>query len=284
MLDPSTLVPAFKAVMAVKKALDTAELKRRVKYVEDAVAMIDGKIDAALLIDYHAAFDHLAAAQQAATEALRRDELNNARAAFVRLTHRPPTRPATAGGRVLTHAELVALGHLGNFHYFVLRDEPPLALAEAYLCAEKFPLLAIQNFPAGIFARDYAAALRAITQKARERLAAALVRHGQERDAYRERRRSYLREMAWKAPLAGGAILAGFAAALITPSMAARGVQYATGIMSGLGDQGVLPPLPPSFAHVDEEDSDTAALLAEVRADAAARRAALQRSPGARPT
>jgi hypothetical protein len=277
MIDPQTLMFAVKVVMALKKTLDVAELKRRMKRVEGAVEMIDRKIDETLLIDYRSAFDHLVAAQYATTEALRQSELSNARSNFVRLTHRPYTRPATVGGKELTHPQLVAIGHVGNFDYFLLQDDPRQALAEAYLCAEKFPLLAIENFPAEIFSRDYAAALRSISKQADDQHQAALKRHAETRAQYRERRKSYLLEMAWKAPLAGGAILAGLAAAAVVPSMAGRGVQYAAGIMSGMGDEGVLPPLSPSFVVVDLAKPAIAELMNEVKTDAAERLAVLQR-------
>lgn len=275
-IDPYTIKSAIEVALKVKQALDMIELKRRVTHVENAVKLIDGKLDLALLIDLRAAFDHLAAARQATNEELRRDELSNARASFVRLTHRPATRSATVDGRQLTHTQIVAVGHLGNFHYFVLRDDPRQALAEAYLCAEKFPLLAIEIFPAGIFARDFPAALREISLQTATEQGLARKRLAGDRVAYREQRRNYLLEMAWKAPLAGGAIVAGLAAAVVAPSMAARGVQYAVGIMSGMGNEGVVPPMPPSLGFVDLTAPRTAALMDEVRADAAERRAALR--------
>jgi hypothetical protein len=41
---------------------------------------------------------------------MRRAELDNARASFARLTHRPETGPVNAGSGQLTHEQLVALG------------------------------------------------------------------------------------------------------------------------------------------------------------------------------
>ncbi|MGW4213492.1 hypothetical protein ACWEIJ_36280 [Lentzea sp. NPDC004789] len=242
--------------------------------MENAAAMIDKRIDAVLLIDYHAAFDHLSAAQRAATEALRQSELNNARIAFVRLTNRPVKASASAGDKELTDEQLVALGHVGNFHYFVLQDDPKQALAEAYLCAEKFPLLAVKIFPMGIFSRDYTAALGKISERAADEQAAARTRHAEASARFRENRKRYLREMAWKAPLAGGALLAGFAAAVVFPPMASHGIQWASGIMSGTASEGLLPP---RLVVIDLAAPAISELMGEIKADAAQRLAALRR-------
>jgi hypothetical protein len=176
---------------------------------------------------------------------------------------------------MLTREQLVAIGHLGNFYYFLLSDDPRQALEQAYICATMFPLLAIEMFPPEIFSQDYHAELRSITRRDDESRATALELHDRAMAGYRNERRDYLLEMAWKLPLAGGAFLAGLAAATVSPPMAARGAQWATGIMAGTGSKGVLPPGRPRRMIVDLKKPETAALMRRISAEAAERRAAL---------
>ena len=271
------VLPAVKTVLTLKRTLDTAKLKRQVDQIEANVALLGTKLDQALLIDLKTAYDHLAASQQAANDDLRRAELNNARASFARLTHRPRTGPVATGSATLTHEQLVALGHLGNFHYFLLSDDARQALDQAYICAAMFPMLAIEMFPPEIFSHDYSAELRSITSRADERRAADLALHDRAMTSYRNERREYLLEMAWKLPLAGGALLAGLVGATVSPPMAGRGLQWATGIMAGTGSRGVVPPSRPSLVIVDLTEPETAALMRRIRAEADMRRSALQR-------
>jgi hypothetical protein len=276
-MDPASLQLAFKAALTLKRTIDTAKLKRQVKEIEDAVDLLGTRLDEALLIDLATAYDHLAASRRAANDDLRRAELNNARVSFNRLTRRPRTGPVAAGSEKLTHEQLVAIGHLGNFHYFLLSDDPRQALEQAYTCATMFPLLAIEMFPPEIFSRDYHAELRSITRRADERRAMALALHDRAMVDYRNERREYLREMAWKLPLAGGALLAGLVGATVSPPMAGRGLQWATGIMAGTGSKSVVPPGRPRLVIVDLEEPETNALMSRVSAEADQRHAVLQR-------
>jgi hypothetical protein len=108
------------------------------------VALLSTTLDGALLVDLYTAYDHLVASQRAANDDLRRAELGNARVSFARLTRRPRTGAVDAGSGKLTHEQLVAFGRLGNFHYFLLSDDPRQALEQAYTCATTFPMLAIK--------------------------------------------------------------------------------------------------------------------------------------------
>jgi hypothetical protein len=186
-MDPASLQLAFKAALTLKRTIDTAKLKRQVKEIEDAVDLLGTRLDEALLIDLATAYDHLAASRRAANDDLRRAELNNARVSFNRLTRRPRTGPVAAGSEKLTHEQLVAIGHLGNFHYFLLSDDPRQALEQAYTCATMFPLLAIEMFPPEIFSRDYHAELRSITRRADERRAMVASIYGKWRGSCRWR-------------------------------------------------------------------------------------------------
>jgi hypothetical protein len=276
-MDPYTLKVALNAVLAVKRTADAAKLKRQVRDIEDSVQLLGATLNQALVTDLLTAYDHLVASQRAANEGVRREELANARASFARLIRRPPTGPVAADSTELTHEQLVALGHQGSFYYFLLSDDPQQALEQAYSCATKFPLLAIRMFPCEIFTQDYNAALHAITERAATNRALALAAHRWAMEGYRQERRGYLLEMAWKMPLAAGAAIAGLAGAAVVPSMAGRGVQAAIGIMSGIGDRSVVPPSCPRSKIVDSAEPETAGLMSRISTEAAESLEALQR-------
>lgn len=54
-----------------------------------------------------------------------------------------------------TGSEAQALGHLGNYHYFIPRGQHREALREAYSCTEKFPALGVQVLPEDLFSKPY---------------------------------------------------------------------------------------------------------------------------------
>jgi hypothetical protein len=272
-MDPIIITKsALTAVLSLKRTLDTQKLKRQVKDIEDSVAKLGTTLERSLEIDLRTAYDHLAAAQVAANDDLRRAELDNARASFARLIHRPETRPVNTGSGQLTHEQLVALGHQGNFYYFLLYDDERQALEQAYICATKFPLLAIEMFPAGIFSHDYSADLRAIAERASESRNAALAQHKAAMAEHRQERRDYLKEMAWRLPLAGGAILVGLVGSVGAPQLAGRGVVHAAEIVSAAG----IPPGRPKLKIVDLTEPEAAALMSRISREATECRAALE--------
>jgi hypothetical protein len=170
----------------------------------------------------------------------------------------------------------VALGHQGNFYYFLLYDDARQALDQAYICATKFPLLAIEMFPGEIFSRDYSADLRAITERASESRRAALEQHKRALAEFRQERRDYLKEMAWRLPLAGAAILGGLAAGAVAPPLAGRGAVGAVQIVTGGRSEGI-PPWRPKLKIVDLTEPETAALMSQISREAAECRTALER-------
>jgi hypothetical protein len=261
----------------LKGALDAAELKRRLRNIEDTVESLGQYVEEVLLIDLRAAYKHLETAQRAANEELRRSELASARASFVRLAEHPSASVAVSGARTISNEQRAAFGHLGSFYYLLLLDDPRQALMEAYSCAERFPLLGIDHFPAAIFSGDYGARIEAIRRHAIREQELASAAYVQEMTGYRQERRGYAKEMAWKVPLAAGAFLAGLAGAVVSPSMAARGAQAAGGILAGTGSRSVVPPTRPRLATVNIEEPETKALMEQVRTEAAQRRAALER-------
>jgi len=267
---------AIKAVRMLKGAHDAAELKRRLRKIEDTIESLGEYIEEVLLIDLKVAYKHLETAQRAANEELRRSELASARASFVRLAEHPPASVAASGARPISKEQLAAFGHLGSFYYLLLLDDPRQALIEAYSCAERFPLLGIDYFPAEIFSRDFGATIEAIRRRAIREQELANAAYAQAMTGYRQERRGYAKEMAWKVPLAAGAFLAGLAGAVVSPSMAGRGAQAAVGILAGTGSHSV-PPTRPRLATVNLEEPETKALMDQVRTEAAQRRAALER-------
>lgn len=196
--------------------------------------------------------------------------MGHARGYFARLANR------SGGGRVkgtsgsLSGDEVCALGYLGNYHYFLIRGEPRQALIAAYHCTERFPALGVQLFPAQLFSGDYREAVLRSDARGEELTWA--------HQRARAERRSYGLDMAWRVPVAAGAVLAGLAGAAVSPPLAGHGVQWAMGIMAGR-DYGLLPPPRPSGQALREHAAQAERLLARASAEARERRLGLEASP-----
>jgi hypothetical protein len=127
-MDPATIATATKVVLDVKKALDTAALKDRIDEIGEAVHTIGRHLAETTIAEVRAGFSHLEVAVTISEPQLRSDELALARQAFDRLASRSGQDDVLNRYGAMTAAHVCALGHLGNYHYFLLRDQPQHAL------------------------------------------------------------------------------------------------------------------------------------------------------------
>ena len=233
-----TVMTALKIVTVLKARYDAKQLRDQIKAIESTVTALDLRIEEVLAIDVKVAFAHLETASKATSDEFRRSELSLARASFVRMTERPIGSSARPGQHELSAEQVAAMGHAGNYSYFLLNEEPRLALQEAYRCTERFPALGVQLFPVEIFSRDYRTVGRAIVTRTENR---DLKREGHQRALYAHKsdRSNYIREMAWKVPLAGGAFLGYLALGAVSPGLAGQAPMRAYGILVGTGNRGV---------------------------------------------
>lgn len=236
-MDPIVTV-ALKAVIAIKAHYDAKQLRDQIKGIESTVNALGRRIDEVLTVDVKAAFGHLETASLATSDRLRHTELMLARGSFMRMTERPTESLSRPGHNELSAQRVAAIGHAGNYNYFLLNDEPRLALLEAYRCTERFPALGVQLFPVEIFSRDYRAAGRAMVAReaGRDRRRAG---HREALAQHETSRAEYYREMAWKVPLAGAVFLGFLAAGAVAPPLAGQAGVRAAGILAGTGNRSI---------------------------------------------
>jgi hypothetical protein len=234
-MEPTSLGIALKAVAEVRKTLDAAALRARLENLERQVTDIGRHLSDVVIADLRAGFRHLETAATASDGAFRRDELNHARGLFARLAERSSQDPLVDRFGQISAEQVVALSHFGNYHYFLLRDQREHALLEAYRCAERFPALGVRLLPAALFSRDFRGDVPSIAT--RDEFQAV---YNNDLASHRQERRRYGLEMAWRLPAAAGYVLGGLAASAVNPSMAARGMQAAVGILA-TSERGLLP-------------------------------------------
>ena len=272
---------ALNTLGALKRAYDAKKLREQIEQIESTVEALGTRIEEILAINVKAAFRHLEAAEMAVNEDIRRSELMLARASFVSMAERPTASLAHPGEQDLSAEQVAAIGHAGNFSYFMLNGELRLALLEAYRCTERFPALGVQLFPVGIFSRDYSATGRAMVARraGRDR---ARANHQVALAAHKANKSAYYREMAWKVPTAAAVFLGFLAAGAVSPPLAGQAGVRAAGILAGTGDRAVtdIPGLQPKLNYglnaIDPPDE--VALMRRASAESARHRAALERS------
>jgi hypothetical protein len=260
-MEPASISFLLKVASDAKRALDMAALKARIDRVDQGVDAIGRHLEENVLAELRSAFSHLEVAVAVSDTTLSHDELSHARQAFNRLAERRPRADdlvRTHGS--LTAAHVSALGHFGNYHYFLLRDQPDQALIAAYRCTEQFPALGVSLFPVKLFSRNY----RDVVSMTPEEIHASYARA---QACHVEERRRYGRDMAWRLPAAAGAFVAGLAGSWFNPSLAAKGLQGATGLLMSNKD-GLLPPSGPSRAHYLALAANAEKKLAPVAAEA----------------
>jgi hypothetical protein len=271
-MEPVSITAVAKLVLDVKKTLDTAALRARVDEIGAAVDALGRHLAETTIAEARSGFSHLEVAVTVTDPQLRSDELAFARQAFNRLASRSADGDDLVDRyAAMSAAHVCALGDLGNYHYFLLRDQPEQALISAYRCTERFPALGVRVLPVGLFSRDWRPVVPDHTQTPqmlRSSFRAAVAEHAAQRRAYRL-------DMAWRVPAAAGAVLAGLVGATVSPPMAARGAQWAAGILA-TNEQGLLPSRGPSEgAYLERADAAQKQLDPVVR-EARQRRLAVQ--------
>jgi hypothetical protein len=237
-VEPTTISFLLKVANDARKALDTAALKARVDRIDQGVGAIGRHLEENVLAELRSAFSHLEVAVSVADTTLSHDELSYARQAFNRLAERRPGSDGLLSAHdSLIAAHVSALGHFGNYHYFLLRGQPDHALIAAYQCTEQFPALGVSLFPVELFSRDYRNVVSMAPEEIRASYAQARARHVADRSSYGQ-------DMAWRLPAAAGAFVAGLAGSWFNPALAVRGAQAATGLLV-TNKHGLLPPSGP---------------------------------------
>jgi hypothetical protein len=259
-VDPATIIFLLEVANDAKKALEGATVEAKVDHIDRTVDTIGRHLEENVLAELRSAFTHLEAARTITDPTLSHEELGYARQAFNRLAQRSGADPLLGAHGSLLSAHVSALGHLGNYYYFLLRDQPAHALIAAYQCTERFPALGVSLFPVELFSRDYRDEVPSAPEEIRAEYGHAQVR-------YQEHRRRYGRDMVWRLPAAAGAFVAGLAGSALNPSLAARGAQWATGILA-TNNHGLVPPSAPRQEHYLALAADAEKKLAPVADEA----------------
>jgi len=279
-VDPTGFMPALQALTALKKALDSAAIRARIEEITTTVDMIGRHLAENTMAELHAGFTHLEVAMAATEPQLRSDELGFARQAFNRLASRSGDDSMLDQYAAMSVAHVSALGHLGNVYYFILRDQPEQALISAYSATERFPALGVNVLPPALFSRNW----RSLAPRIEDPRTVAQLEFANAKETHSTRRRTYRLDMAWRVPVAAGAVLAGLVGATVSPSLAGHGVMHAIGLLS-TSEQGLLPTRGPVEQHYLDKAAAAQRRLEPIVVDAQQRRAAvlarLQRADGA---
>ena len=267
-MEPTTLSIALKALSQAGKAKDARAVRARLDRLEQQLDLLGRHLADEIVTEVRAGFGNLETAASVADPALRRDELMQARTRFARLAeHAGDDLLLDSYGR-MTADHVAALGHYGNYHYFLLWDQPEHALRQAYLCTERFPVLGIRLFPPELFERDHRPDVAGVATRREWELA-----YRAAKDEHAKERRRWGLEMAWRVPAAAGAVLGFLAAGAVSPPLAPRGIAVAGQI---LGRSPELPSAPAREVYL-ERAAGVERRLAPVVAEAARRRRELER-------
>jgi hypothetical protein len=275
-MDPISLSSAIKLMLDVKASLDSAALRSRVDEISKAVDAVGMHLVETTMTDVRQGFSHLEVALTATDRNVRAAELGFARQVFNRIASRSEHDNLISQYSAIPPGHVCALGDLGNYHYFLLQGQLEHALISAYRCTERFPALGVTVLPAGLFSQDWQPLLTDVdlTREALGREFRTAV------DLHTAGRRDYLVGMAWRVPAAAGAVLAGFAAATVNPSLAGQGAIWATRILT-TNDHGMLPkrgPKEESYLRLAEHAQKE--LLDQVIGEARQRRLSVEDSLG----
>ena len=172
-------------------------------------------------------------------------------------------KPIELSAERLEADEVRALGHYGNFYYFLIQGEERQALVQAYTCASKFPVLAMQLFPRSLFTVDY---LERWRENASERQQLQM--------DYALGVRSYKADLArfyggwaWKVGKVAGIAVASLAAGAVSPPAAGRGLAFAA--MQLVTTENPYPHMPkPTTVLIDRNDAKTGRLLRDLSREA----------------
>ena len=180
-MDPHLLL-VLKTVSMAKSMIDQRMLNERIGAIEMAIDNLGKQLADDVHTDVYLGFTYLASATSISASAARNDDLTLARGCFAKLTVRSIPRIVAGTSQTLTADEVHALGHLGNYYYFLLRNEDRRALIEAYTCTERFPALGVQMFPPELFSEPYQSVGKEVARDQKEELSYELARRDFRRD------------------------------------------------------------------------------------------------------
>lgn len=141
-MDPF-VAPAVQAVLALKRQLDTAEMKRAIRETQLGIQQVKDRMDDDVQKALTLGFVHLVTALKGpAGTQMRQDALTNARGKFTELPLLDVPRLFNPGRIGLNREEIHSLARLRMFYYYLALDDADTekyALAEAYECTARFP-------------------------------------------------------------------------------------------------------------------------------------------------
>jgi hypothetical protein len=269
-----TLVIALKAVSAVKHGLDQATLRDQLGTIERRLDAVGAHLAEDVVSKLRAGFAHLGAAQSVRSPTMRAEEYAAARRIFAEFSERQGGDELLVEFRQMAWRHVSALGHLGNYYYFLLNGEERLALQHAYSAVERYPMMALDVLPRQLIPES----VRSLVPPGvgdPEKLRVGLV---QAQANHREVRRRYRMDMAWRVPAAAAYVVAGLAGSVIAPNMAAMGARGAMGLLV-TSEEGLLPPRLGMKAYLAEIQI-AEGLLTPISEEAARRRQQLERQLG----
>jgi hypothetical protein len=238
MIDPGTIGSAIGAALKAKAALDARAMKAEVKRIGAAVDDIGRHLADITKSELLAGLENLKVATETTDTQVRETELGLARQRFGSLAVRSPDDRVLGRYGDLSANHVRAAAQLGNYYYFLVRGDEKQALIHGYRCAEEYPALAVEVLPVALFSRNWHVEAERTRQRRQELMLAVAQTAAVQSTAAR---RSWRWDMAWRVPAAAGVLVAGLAGAAVSPSLAARGMQGAVGILSTT-EQGLLPP------------------------------------------
>ena len=274
-MDPVT-ISAIKLALDAKKALDQMALKRQVAEIQLSVDAIGQHLAEDVMARMRAGFDHLETAMTVRAPSLQAAEFGLARGVFAELAGRRGGDALLLRHHGTGWQHVSAMGHLGNYFYFLLQDQPEAALINAYRSAELYPSMALTVLPRNLFSPATLASLPAFVRTPED----VRTEFAQQVAVHRERRREYGLDLAWRVPAAAAVAFVGLAGAAVTPSLAARGVQGAAALLSQ-SRHGLLPPEHgPRESELGQRLAAAEQALQPLVADAGRRRNELERQVG----
>ena len=251
-----SLTLALKTVAMAKSMIVQRMLNERVGAIETAIDNLGKQLADDVQMDVRLGFTFPASAMSASASTVHNDELTLARGCFARLTVRSLPRIVAGTSQTLTADEVHALGHLGNYYYFLLRDQHRKALIAKYTCTERFPALGVQMSPPELFSEPYRSAGQEVACGQKNQLRYELVRKDFQRDLP-----PYMRAWAWKFTKASGALFGGLAVGIVSPPAAAQGLGAAISIMQG--DVNAPPPYRPYRPPANPKAAENTELMKE---------------------
>jgi hypothetical protein len=106
--------------------------------VLNATEKIQSKLDEAILRDLRTAFRHLRDGALSSVSDVRQNEFQTARQKFAELVELEPNDMTKGTSGEFSNRYLIALGYLGNFHYYNLLNDKRMAAVQVYECINKF--------------------------------------------------------------------------------------------------------------------------------------------------